>query len=372
MRFLTWFGVFSAAFALQACDERGDASGGGGVGGAGGAAGGDPLLEGTLLEVPTGETTSYVDLDGPALVGESDGWELRFSGKNIQTNGGVSGPENGAAFGPLDLVTFAEDTVPAEVPFLFEDEFGGAFARWFAYDGNEHVLFSRFHVYGIRRGDELYKLQLLGFYGEAQGAPVNGLFRIRYARVTDAGVEETVEVMELDGTAGGSMEPTDADPSGCLRFSTGEVLQLTPPEAKASADWDVCFRRATISVNGGEGAAASVEAVDLDLDKTAGETLAEVSERTAASELAAFDAVDAAVLSAPSVAWLFDGVISAFTNRWFTVGSDPLEPAGLIWLVAGTDGETPYFVGFESFTGATAKSPGTVMLRVKAIQGSLP
>ena len=198
MRFLTWFGVFSAAFALQACDERGDASGGGGVGGAGGAAGGDPLLEGTLLEVPTGETTSYVDLDGPALVGESDGWELRFSGKNIQTNGGVSGPENGAAFGPLDLVTFAEDTVPAEVPFLFEDEFGGAFARWFAYDGNEHVLFSRFHVYGIRRGDELYKLQLLGFYGEAQGAPVNGLFRIRYARVTDAGVEETVEVMELD------------------------------------------------------------------------------------------------------------------------------------------------------------------------------
>ena len=356
---------------VLACDERGD-TGGGGTGGVGGTGGGDPLLEGTLIEVPTAEGPTFVDLDGPAIVGESDAWELRFSGKNIQTNGGVSGPENGAAFGPLDLTTFGEDSVPADVPFLFEDEFGGAFARWFAYDGAEHVLYSRFHVYGIRRGTELYKLQLLGFYGEAQGAPVNGLYRIRYARVTDAGVEETVEVMELDGTAGGSMEPTDADPSGCIRLSTGEVTQLTPPEAKASADWDVCFRRATISVNGGEGAAGAVEAVDLDLDETASETLAEVAERTPESELAGFDEVDADVLSSPTIAWLVDGVISAFTNRWFTVGSDPLEPAGLVWLVGGSDGETPFFVGFEAFGGATAASPGIVRLRVKAIQGTLP
>lgn len=367
--------LFALATYATGCDEIGTSSvGGGGSGGASssGTGAADPFAGGTPLDVPTGEEPTYVDLDGPAIVTADDAWELKFDGKNIQTNGGVSGSEKGAAFGPLDLEAFADDGVPSDVPFLFEDEFGGAFARWFAYDGAEHVLYSRFHVYGIRRGGELYKLQVLGFYGEAQGAPLPGLYRLRYARVTEAGVEETVEIPKLDGTAGGTSEPTDDDASGCIRLDTGAMTQLTPAEAKASDEWDVCFRRATISVNGGDGAAADVEAVDLDLDQTAGEMLSEIAERTAESELAAFDAVDAGVLMDPSTAWLSDGVISAFTNRWFEVGSDPLVPASHAWLVASSDGETPFFVGFESFTGATASSPGTIALRVKAIGGTLP
>lgn len=355
---------------VLACDEIPDSQQGGG--GTGGAGGGDPLAEGTLLLVPTSAEPTYVDLDQPAIVGANDAWELRFEGKNILTNGGVSGPGKSGAFGPNDLSTFGDDTVPADIPFLFKDEIGGAFVKWFAYDGAEHVLYSRFHRYGVRRSGELYKLQVIGFYGEQQGAPISGLYQIRWAKLDAAGAEATVTLADLDGTAGGVMEPTASDPSGCLRLSTGVVTQLTPAEAAASADWDVCFRRATISVNGGDGAAGDVEAIDLDAANTGKETLAEVMTRTADSELAAFDGVTYEELSDPTLVWLKDGVVSAFTNRWLATGGDILAPAEYSWLVAGSDGETPFFIAFEGFDGATAETIGTARLRVKHINGTLP
>ena len=97
-----------------------------------------------------------------------------------------------------------------------------------------------------------------------------------------------------------------------------------------------------------------------------------MKDRTAASELAAFDAVDYATLTAPGLAWRGDGVVSALSGKWLEAGKNPLEPARASWLVAGSDGETPFFVAFDGFTGATATSLGTIQLRVKKIGGSLP
>lgn len=347
------------------CDEVPEALGGGGSGG------GDPLGEGTLVEVPTGDEPTYVDLDSAAIVTAADAWDLRFEGKNILTNGGVSGDGDGAAFGPNDLAQFSDDTVPADVPFLFEDEEGGAFFRWYAYDGSAHLLYSRFHVYGIRREGELYKVQVLRFYDEQAGAPVPALYQLRVATVTASAVGET-EVIDVDGTAGGMTEPSESDPSGCVRLSTRAVSLLTPAEAKASTDWDLCFRRATISVNGGDNAAGDVEAVDLMADETAGEQLAVVMEKTAESELSSFESPDEATLTASDVVWVQDGVISAFSNRWLKPGASPLEPGAFSWLVAASDGIEPFFVAFEGFDGATADGVGTVRMRVKPIGGSLP
>ncbi|MBL8742017.1 MAG: HmuY family protein, partial [Myxococcales bacterium] len=236
-------GCLSLVVFAAGCDEVPNEDGGGGPGGGGG--GGDPLAEGTLVEVPTGDEPTYVDLDSASIVGATDAWDLRFERKNIFTNGGASGDGEGAAFGPNDLATFGDDTVPADIPFLFEDEEGGAFFRWYAYDGSTHLLYSRFHVYGIRRPGELYKVQVLRFYDEQAGAPVPALYQLRVATITDAGVGET-EVIDIDGTAGGMTEPNESDPSGCVRLSTRAVSLLTPAEAAASTDWDLCFRRATI------------------------------------------------------------------------------------------------------------------------------
>ncbi len=358
-----------------ACDEIPDSeTGGGGAGAGSGAssgAGGDPFVDGTIVDVPTEPGPAFVDLDGGAIVDEAAAWELELDGLNVLTNGGASGTGSAKAFGPLDDVVFLGDAVPSDVPFLVTDQPGGAFLEWYAYDGTDHTLYSRYHVVGVRRGADTYKVQILGYYGEVQGAPVGGLYQMRSARVTPSGVEATVLWENIDGTAGGT-GPTEEDPRGCVVLATGERLLLTPAEAAARDDWDLCFRRDKISVNGGDGGPGAVEGVDLQAGATAGESLEEVMQRTATSELATFDAVDDAALSVPALNWAGDGIVSAFTGEWIDRSVDPPVPVRATWLVAGADGETPFFVAFESFIGATATSAGTVRLRVKKLTGSLP
>lgn len=356
--------IFACAL-VAGCEEVPSSAGGGGSGGAGGGAD-----QGAPFEVDTAAGPVFLDLDGPAIVDASAAWELKFDGLDVFTNGGVSGEGASKAF-PLDAETFATDRVPADVPFLLEDKPGGAFVSWYAYDGSTHTVYSRYHVIGVRRGDAVFKVQVLGFYGEVDGAPVPALFQLRSAQVDAAGPGPTVEWQDVDATAGGS-SPTDADASGCVVLATGERLALTPAEAAQRSDWDLCFRRAEISVNGGDGGPGGVEAVDLQAEDTSGETLAEVMTLTPESQLASFEAVDLAALSAPTLEWRGDGVVSAFTGKWIDRTQDPLAPRELAWLVAGSDGETPFFVVFDSFEGATSSSVGLVGGRVKAIGGSLP
>lgn len=354
------------------CQEVPDGAQGGGGAGASSSGGADgPSLGGSVVQVRPSEGPVYVDLDTAAVVGAADAWELRFDGLELHTNGGASGDGASKALGPLAPYLFADGAVPSSAPFLIEDAPGGAFDRWYAYDGSTHQLYSRFHVIAVRKGDAHYKVQVLGFYGEANGAPVPALYRLRYASVADGGVGPTTIVEGLDGTAGGSA-PTETDPSGCLRMSDGAILMLTPAQAAASDDWDLCFRRATITVNGGSSGPGPVEAVNLSADALDGEDLAEVKQRSAASALAIFEAVDVATLREPSLVYRADGVVSAFTGRWYQAGTSPLEPSTSVWLVAGADGETPFAVGFDRFEGSTSESPGTVHLRVAALGGSLP
>lgn len=352
-----------------ACDEVPDTTGGGGEGG--GQGGGDPFASGALLEVPVGDARVYVDLDSVAIVSESDPWDLAFEGADVFTNGGASGSGSGACFGPNDASAFREDTVPGDIPFLIADQSGGPFLDWYVYDGTTHQVYSRYHVFGVERGEERYKVQILSFYGEVEGAPVPAIYQVRSARVTDAGVEETILHADIDGTAGGP-DPAPSEKSGCIRLSNDARFQLTPGEANASNDWDLCFRRDGISLNGGTGGPVGVRAVDLMAAASGGETLAEVMELSAETELAPFDDVDDAALTDPTLSYRTDGIVTAFTDKWLEPGADPLAPAAFSWLVAGSDGETPFFVGFESFEGASSDKVGTIALRVKAIGGSLP
>lgn len=372
---IRWIGVVIACAALG-CEEVPGDTGAGGTGGSGGgdtggaaAGGSDPFEGAAAIDVAVPETgRAFVDLDTTAVASEGSPWDLAFEGQDVFTNGGASGSGQGAAFGPFEAETFLGDEVP-EHPFLIEDEAGGAFLDWYAYDGTVHALYGRYHVHGVKRGDDLFKVQILGYYGEVAGAPASALYSLRFARVSEPGVEPTVTLEGIDATAGG-VSGTDADPSTCLVLVTGETLALTPAEAAASKDWDLCFRRASISVNGGIGGPGGVLAVDLDRGATAAETLEEVMKRTAESMLARFEEVAWAALSDPELPWRGDRVVSAFSDQWTVPGSSPLAPADFTWLVAGADGVTPFFVAFESLTGATDDHPGTVRLRVKHIGGS--
>jgi hypothetical protein len=329
----------------------------------------DPIASGgtELKVVVPGAGRAFVKL-GPeaAVVTPADpktdkGWDLAFEGLDVYTNSGPSGSGQSRAFGPNDAVVFIGDVAP-EVPdvLLTGDKTGGAFVRWYFYEGAPtHALHSRYHVFGVKDGDKQYKVQVLSYYGERDGAPVNALFRMRWAQVSPT-AGATQELTNIDGTATGADAPNE-----CVDLGTGQKTALTPTEALTSSAWHLCFRRQNISVNGELGGPRNVGAVDFDADKIATEKLGEVLEKTPESEQARFDAVNAQSFEGQT--FRGDRIVSAFSGLWLKKGVTPPAPEQVAWLVIGADGKSKYLVGFARFEGATDTSPGTIVMRVKAV-----
>jgi hypothetical protein len=337
--------------------------------GAAGSTSNEAVHSVTLTVGPDART--FVELAGPSRVElEGDGsdsiaWDLAIQGHDVFSNGGVSGPGNCSAFGPLSAPTFLSDSV--EVPITLNDRAGGALLEWYDYGGATHQLFSRYHVYGIQDGERLFKLQVLGYYGEQLGAPVAALYRVRYAEVTADGVGKTQEVVDIDATAGGS-KANEQEPSGCLDLDSGKVTPLTPKEAAASSDWQICFRREIISVNGGASGPRGMQAVDLQAADTSTETEHDIQARTADSELALFDGVDYDTLSDAALDYRADGVVTAFAERWLEPGSEPLQLSASTWWVIGADGASKYLLRFTKLVGDPAIEDAKLTLETKSVQ----
>ncbi len=332
-------------------------------------AGGTPDRNGTPLTIEVApDARTFVELATPSVISvDGDGstsiaWDLAFSGREIFTNSGVSGPGNARGFGPLPAPTFLSDTAP-ETPVTFEDRAGGAFLDWYDYD--DTLLYSRYHVYGVRDGDLFYKVQILGYYGEQAGAPVSGLYQVRYAEVADSGPGATQELTDVNATAGGA---AGSGPAACLDLATGEVTELSLADAKQSDAWHLCFHREAVLVNGGEGGPRGVVAVDLHAAETAAETEAEIQARTADSELGRFDGVDFAMLSDASLDWRGDGVVTPFAARWLEAGTSPPAVVDEVWLVVAADGASNYLMAFDALEGDPREGPATLQVRVKSVR----
>lgn len=360
-----------AALLLAGCSE--EVGGASTTGASSGTTTGTPgINEGTELRFDVPETERvHIALAKPEVVTPADGatsldWDLAMTGYDVLTNSGPSGAGNGSGFGPLDPIEFLGDVVPV-VPFLAPDATGGAFLDWWKYDNGAHVIWSRYHIYGIKDGSKLWKVQILSFYGDEQGSPVSALYQIRYAEVLEGGSGPTQTLTKIDGTAGGPSPPETA-PSDCLDLGSGAIIPLTPPEAQASTAWHICFRRSEIFVNGEVGGPKGVLAVDIDAAKTAGESLDEVKVKTADSELPRFESIDWAALTAPDLVYRGDRIVTTFTDLWLEPGADPPAPKDVAWLVVGADGVTKFLLRFDAFEGATAKSPGKVTMRVKTVK----
>jgi hypothetical protein len=211
----------------------------------------------------------------------------------------------------------------------------------------------------VKDGDKQYKVQILSYYGERDGAPVSGLFRMRWAQVSPT-AGGTQELVNIDGTA------TAADAANeCVDLGTGQKTALTPADALASSAWHLCFRRQNISVNGELGGPRNVGAVDLDAEKVVTEKLPEILDKTPESEQARFDAINAQSFDGQS--FRGDRVVSAFSGLWLKKGVSPPAPEQVAWLVIGADGKSKYLIGFARFEGATDTNPGTIVMRVKAV-----
>jgi hypothetical protein len=322
------------------------------------------------IELPLLEAgRSYLALATPSLVTpisadtNSSDWDLAFEGYDVFTNSGASGSGKGGAFGPLSLDSFLKDTAP-EVPFISVDKAGGAFLDWYAYDGDSHALYSRYHVYGVQRGEQLWKVQILSYYGEQDNAPVSALYSVRYAELGAALSE--AQTIEVDGTAGGIGAPADAA-TGCLDLASGTVTRLTLGDAHASSAWDLCFRRDAVSVNGQPGGLRGDAAVDLQASETASEQLATLMKETAASQQARFD--DTSAESFAGARFRGDHVVSAFeSGRWLDESTSPPAPARAAWLVTDASGELDSLIAFDSFINPTTTSAGAVVLYIKPVR----
>ena len=358
--------ALSLCASLGCTSESVDKDGGGGAGTAN--------TDGATLKLTLGpDSRTFVELGTPSLLSditgtgsESIAWDLALQGHDIFTNGGISGPGNSSAFGPLSAPTYLSDTAP-EVPLMLKDRAGGALIDWYKYAGATHELFSRYHVYGLQDGERFYKLQVLSYYGEQLGAPVAALYHVRYAEVTADGVGDLHEVSEIDAVAGGSKDD-DQQPSGCLTLDSEVVTALTPAEAASSDAWQLCFRRESIAVNGGLSGPCGMLAVDLQSAQTADETAMEIQALTAASQQKRFDDVDFATLTDPTLAYSADGVVTAFAKRWLEPGSDPLALSESVWLVIGADGASKYLMQLSDLSGDPAVEQATLSLQAKRVK----
>ena len=127
----------------------------------------------------------YFSLTRGAVSDASD-WDLLFEGWTIRLNGGASG--SGAAGAvvvdePFDGITDASD-----MGTLYRgDTYGGAFVAhpWYRYNitGSDHQIWPTYDVYLVKRGSEVYKVQLISYY-----EPTTARSRhvtMRYQRLTD-------------------------------------------------------------------------------------------------------------------------------------------------------------------------------------------
>jgi hypothetical protein len=145
------------------------------------------------LGAPIGAAqTATVDVSGGGRVyfdfarastSDASDWDIAFEGYTIRINGGVSG--SGGAGAVLGDESFAAMTDASDAPATVYagDAFGGIFDShpWYRYNlQNDHQIYPTFDVYLVRRGDDVYKVQLVSYYGPTG---TTRQITFRYARI---------------------------------------------------------------------------------------------------------------------------------------------------------------------------------------------
>jgi hypothetical protein len=130
-----------------------------------------------------GDTARLVSVADPTA---SEEWDLGFRTTAVALNGGEAGPGGAVAYcvcqnagasdadlqamtaatelGDFEAVTSAQ--IPADEGAWSADVFGET--PWYRYNltGN-HQVWPTYDVYLVKRGSEVYKIQLIGYYGPA-------------------------------------------------------------------------------------------------------------------------------------------------------------------------------------------------------------
>jgi heme-binding HmuY-like protein len=116
-------------------------------------------------------TSTLLDLNAGATVTSGTAWDLKTDGWRILVNSGVSG---GGKVGVSPTTTPFADITTAALPAqaYSTDGFGGVFAGspWYRYNIDPSApnhIHPTFNVYLVKRGSEVYRVQLINYYGPA-------------------------------------------------------------------------------------------------------------------------------------------------------------------------------------------------------------
>ena len=126
----------------------------------------------TLDVIVSTEGQTRVDLTSGEIVTSSDAdWDIAFEGWLLRLNGGVSGTASAAATPATEPFDGITDINEITAPQAFKtDAFAGVFAAspWYRYNlTGMHDITPVFDVYLLRRGNQVYKLQITDYYGPA-------------------------------------------------------------------------------------------------------------------------------------------------------------------------------------------------------------
>ena len=158
------------------------------------------------VDASSNTTWALVDLTSPAqLVQAADptastAWDLGFQTTKLVLNGGAAGPAGMVAYCVCQNAAVTTEQLKAMTPDSELADFeavtkaqipaaGDAWSadvldqkRWYRYNitGSDHQVWPTFDVYLVKRGDEVYKVQVTGYYG-ADGKPRQISFR--YAKL---------------------------------------------------------------------------------------------------------------------------------------------------------------------------------------------
>ena len=123
------------------------------------------------LDLSTGAKS--VDFQAGQVTTSPADWDLRLDGWKMLVNGGVSGPGKGAAT-RITSATFADATPASTNANAFRiDRYAGVFGLAPFYKYNllgDNVITPTMDVYLIKRGADVYKLQITGYYSPTREA----------------------------------------------------------------------------------------------------------------------------------------------------------------------------------------------------------
>jgi hypothetical protein len=144
----------------------------------------EAAFEATETVTLDASSLASLDLNTGSVTPAEGEWDLSLEGFTLRLNSGVSG--SGATGATPSPEPFAAVTTAAVDSRAYQvDAFAGVFGThpWYKYNlTGENIIHPTFDVYLIKRGSEVYKLQLIDYYSPA-GEPRNISFR--YTRLTE-------------------------------------------------------------------------------------------------------------------------------------------------------------------------------------------